>query len=93
MVFPILLTLAILIGTIFWLTHPNFGRQLYLSWKLPGPLALPLVGNAHLYFGVTSLTMVQTCSDLVANYGNVFRLWLFDYLVVVFSHPIEVEVV
>lgn len=44
------LLLGTLIATaLYMLKRPNILRIIYLAEKFPGPLALPIIGNAYLF--------------------------------------------
>jgi cytochrome P450 len=61
--------------------------------KLPGPSALPIIGN---YLQFTSNDLCKPLQEFVAiasAYGPVARLWFGPLLVVVLTHPDSIETV
>lgn len=66
-------------------------RKLYvLSWKLPGPLAIPILGNA-LCFLAKDEDLFDRCVEIVSQYPSPLRIWLGPKLSIMFSKPEQIE--
>lgn len=65
---------------------------LELAEKLPGPPALPLVGNAFEFFGSAD-TIFQKIYQKSFEYNEVIRLWIGPRLMVFLVDPRDVEVI
>lgn len=63
-----------------------------LGEKLPGPPALPIIGNAHELLGSPD-TIFQKFYEKSYEYKNVIRLWVGPKLVVFLTDPRDVEVI
>ncbi|XP_012269784.2 cytochrome P450 4C1-like [Athalia rosae] len=67
-------------------------KFLKLAAKLPGPPALPLIGNA-LYFACGSDEMLHRIVNLSKSYDTPGRFWLGPKLYVVITKPGDIEVI
>lgn len=68
-------------------------RHMYeLAEKIPGPPALPLVGNALEFIGGSD-TIFQNVYQKSFEYNEVIRLWIGPKLVVFLVDPRDVEVI
>ncbi|XP_063912043.1 cytochrome P450 4g15-like [Zophobas morio] len=75
---------VLLILLIKYLVHH---RNFYiLSWKLPGPLALPLIGNSLAFF-CNNEDIFQRAVNIISNYPSPMRFWLGHKLTIIFSEP------
>ncbi|XP_075228114.1 cytochrome P450 4C1-like [Lycorma delicatula] len=61
--------------------------------KIPGPPIWPIIGNAHLYFGLDTRQLIHRSMQLVEEYGSSFRLWLGPYLWLILTEPRHVEAI
>jgi hypothetical protein len=62
-----------------------------LGMKLPGPPALPIIGNC-LQFTINDLCkLLQECYELSCSYGPIARVWLGPILVVLLTDPDTIE--
>ena len=55
--------------------------------KLPGPPALPIIGNALQFSTNDSCKLLQELKDLTRSYGPIVRLWIGPVLVVLLGDP------
>lgn len=67
-------------------------RLIELGDKLPGPPALPIVGNALEFFGSPD-AIFQKIFEKSYEYEGVVRLWMGPKLVVFLTDPRDVEVI
>ncbi|XP_043472611.1 cytochrome P450 4g15-like [Leptopilina heterotoma] len=58
---------------------------------LPGPRIIPLLGNIHLFFRIKS-NFMNTVYEMYDSYPSVFRLWIFNFLLVVIYDPKTIKV-
>jgi cytochrome P450 family 4 len=55
--------------------------------KLPGPPALPIIGNCLLFTANDLCKLFQEFTDIARSYGPIARLWFGPVLVVVLTDP------
>jgi hypothetical protein len=68
-------------------------RYFELGMKLPGPPALPIIGNC-LQFATNDLCKVfQEFMEIARSYSPIARLWFGPVLVVVLTDPDSIECV
>jgi hypothetical protein len=80
--------IGLLLAFVYWWRRR---RYFQLGAKLPGPPALPILGNA-LYFTTTNSTKCfHEFIELTCNYGPVVRLWLGPMLMVLLTDADHVE--
>ncbi|XP_028033176.1 cytochrome P450 4g15-like [Bombyx mandarina] len=91
---PIFHTLLLAI-MIMWMLHrwQQSSRLFRLGNKLPGPMALPLVGNSLLILGKKAEDLVKYALDYSEKYGTVVRAWAGPKLVVFLTDANDVEVI
>ncbi|XP_037050456.1 probable cytochrome P450 313a4 isoform X1 [Bradysia coprophila] len=86
----ILATLCVLL----LLRHVWYRRKFYyLSWKIQGPLSLPLIGNSLTF--LDSSKVVNTTTDLMKQYKSTtpIRFWLAGHFILYFANPEDVETI
>jgi len=66
-------------------------RYLQLGMKLPGPLALPFIGNCHQFTTNDLCTLFQEFMEIARSYSPIARLWYGPVLVVVLTDPDKIE--
>lgn len=88
LVIPLMTIVVILAAVHFYLSQ---SRMMRMGKKLPGPAALPLVGNAHMIAGLTNHEIMNFALELGHMYGNVARAILGNSLVVFLTHPNDIE--
>lgn len=74
------------------LLHYAWNREFY-HLNLPGPVAWPFVGNAHMYLGRTKETSVNLFHALVSKWPTPLRFWLGPKCFVVINKPEDVQIV
>lgn len=67
-------------------------RLLEMAEKIPGPKALPIIGNA-LEFGTTPKGLLLNITRLAHQYGAIFRFWLLSDLYIALQDPDYVQAV
>lgn len=72
--------------------HYNIIHAFYLSLKIGGPPALPLVGNGLLFLSDSSVEILNKVIKILNEYGDYFRVWLGPELNVIISDPKDIEV-
>ncbi|KAI5702206.1 hypothetical protein M8J76_015493 [Diaphorina citri] len=74
--------LAVYICKYYW-TH----RKLFLyAWSIPGPLALPLLGNL-VNFRTWKTALFKDYLSFYLRYGGIYRIWAGHNLLVVITDP------
>lgn len=74
----------------WWITNR---RIAIMGNKIPGPKALPFIGNGHLFLFRSNDGIMAKAVELSNNYGNTVRGWLGTKLLVFLTHPADVEVI
>ncbi|BFG02549.1 cytochrome P450 4d1 [Drosophila madeirensis] len=62
-----------------------------LAELLPGPKPWPLLGDAHLFFGLSPAEACLMMGKLADKYGDTFKIRLGPCFSVMFFHPSDVE--
>ncbi|KAJ8711112.1 hypothetical protein PYW07_008354 [Mythimna separata] len=89
MYWPVYIIVGALIT--FWLLWRYKNRRMIeMAKKVPGPRALPLLGNALLFKGQPD-TFTKLIKNLMAEYGSVFKIWLGPDLNIVVSDPDDLK--
>jgi cytochrome P450 family 4 len=76
---------------ILWWMFRNDLRKIQLAWNIPGPKALPILGNGLELVNKTTIEFVQIIHGYIKNHGKFFRIWLGNELVVIFMEPKDVQ--
>lgn len=90
-----LIFLGVLLATFvvyFLRFHYKIIHAFYLSLKIGGPTALPLVGNGLLFLSDSSVEIFDKIIKILHEYGDFFRIWLGPELNVIISDPKDIEV-
>ncbi|KAJ8725140.1 hypothetical protein PYW07_016098 [Mythimna separata] len=61
--------------------------------KIPGPAAIPFVGNALIVLRKKPSELVQLALEYGEKFGNVVKVWLGSNLIVFLTDPNDVEVI
>ncbi|XP_039751858.1 cytochrome P450 4C1-like [Pararge aegeria] len=85
----ILVVITLLLSIWLQWIHKN-RRLLGMAKKIPGPPALPILGNA-LKFMVQPQEFIKIINDLLMEYGDVLRVWLGTELNIIVSNPEDVK--
>ncbi|XP_026491077.2 cytochrome P450 4g15-like [Vanessa tameamea] len=85
----------VLLATGLWLIYrwQQQSRLHTLGNKLPGPLPIPVFGNALLAFGKKPEELIIMALEYAEQYGTVVRGWLGTKLLIFLSDPDDVEVI
>ncbi|CAH2092169.1 unnamed protein product [Euphydryas editha] len=85
----------VLLATGLWLLYrwQQQSRIHRLGNKLPGPLPLPVFGNALLAIGKKPEELVTLALEYAEKYGTVVRGWLGTKLLIFLTDPNDVEVI
>ncbi|XP_046978516.1 cytochrome P450 4g15-like [Vanessa cardui] len=85
----------VLLATGLWLLYrwQQQSRLHKLGNKLPGPLPVPVFGNALLAFGKKPEELITMALEYADQYGTVVRGWLGTKLLIFLSDPDDVEVI
>ncbi|CAK1551938.1 unnamed protein product [Leptosia nina] len=85
----------VLLATGLWLLYrwQQQSRLHKLGNKLPGPMPLPVFGNALLAFGKKPEELVRYALGYAEMYGSVVRGWLGSKLLIFLTDPDDVEVI
>lgn len=89
--------ILLLLGTVILLLiihHYWTNRELYkLSIKMPGPFALPLIGNAYNTLGVSNEQIYDYLQYLNNSFEKPMRFWLGPKLFVFVSAPDDMQAI
>ncbi|XP_077287754.1 uncharacterized protein LOC143912344 [Arctopsyche grandis] len=79
---------------VFLFVFPIFYKRKMRKYgnKIPGPLALPYIGNAHLVMG-DSADFFKTINRFWKEYGTRFRAFIGSQLFLLLSDPKDVEII
>ena len=66
-------------------------RYFQLGMKLPGPPALPIIGNCLQFTSKDLCKLFQESKEFARSYGPIARLWLGPVLLVVLTDPDSIE--
>nr|AVL92841.1 CYP450 [Locusta migratoria] len=90
--YPFLIVTAILTIIHYWQQNTRYVK---LGNKLPGPPALPFIGNLHYLFGVrNSHEVMKRAVELSHDYPPVVRGWIGSWFLVVFLwDPRDIEII
>ncbi|KAJ2950505.1 hypothetical protein O0L34_g8749 [Tuta absoluta] len=85
----------VILASGLWLFHrwQQKSRLYVLGNKIPGPMALPIFGNALLAIGKRPDQLVELGLQYAEKYGNVIRGWLGTKLVIFLTDADDVEVI
>ncbi|XP_038213526.1 cytochrome P450 4g15-like [Zerene cesonia] len=85
----------VLLATGLWLLYrwQQQSRLHKLGNKLPGPMAIPVFGNALIALGKKPEELVRYALQYAEIYGTVVRGWFGSKLIVFLSDPDDVEVI
>lgn len=87
----------VLLGTVcvLWYVHHLWtNRELYkLSMKMPGPVMLPIIGNAYATLNVTHEQIFDYLKYLSQGFPNPMRFWLGPKLFIFITQPDDMQVV
>ncbi|EDW27550.1 GL20342 [Drosophila persimilis] len=83
---------VLVLGLFSWLPFCRRRRRISeLAELLPGPKPWPLLGDAHLFFGLSPAEACLMMGQLAEKYGDTFKLRLGPCFSVMFFHPSDVE--
>ncbi|PSN47290.1 hypothetical protein C0J52_15700 [Blattella germanica] len=69
-------------------------RRIYeLASKFPGPIALPIVGNAHYLMWKDLVGKLKTLDSLNKEFGSLFRFWNWQQLEVFTTDPAVAKII
>ncbi|XP_037052055.1 cytochrome P450 4d1-like [Bradysia coprophila] len=87
------LIILILIGLlILFLSQINY-RKIYLSFKIPGPIPLPFIGNALYFFNKSPEEIFEVAVKLTEDYGDNVSLWIGTNFGALLSNPEHIKVI
>ncbi|KAL0839732.1 hypothetical protein ABMA28_016375 [Loxostege sticticalis] len=87
-------TLILLTSGLVLLYRKQQKSKLYrLGNKIPGPIAIPIFGNALLALGKKPSELVKVGLEYAEKYGDVVRGWLGTKLVIFLNDAVDVEVI
>ncbi|XP_045523199.1 cytochrome P450 4g15-like isoform X2 [Pieris brassicae] len=83
--------LSVVLIIVYWLLwRCRNKRMLMLAAQLPGPTALPILGNA-LMFMTKPEEQLKKIATLLEKYGDYIRFWLGPDLVIVIKDPNDIR--
>ncbi|XP_047999130.1 LOW QUALITY PROTEIN: cytochrome P450 4g15-like [Leguminivora glycinivorella] len=84
------LVLATLLLWVIWRVRNR--RLLALAARVPGPPALPLLGNALIFMAKPN-EQLKLLADMLSKYGEYVRFWLGPELNIVVSNPEDIKLI
>ena len=85
---------TIIIGLLLvWTYCSKWRRYFQLGMKLPGPPALPIIGNCHQFTSNDLCKLFQEIKEFPRSYGPIGRVWLGPVLVVAITDPDNIDTV
>ncbi|KAL4714434.1 hypothetical protein ACJJTC_017729 [Scirpophaga incertulas] len=85
--------LLVLISLLYVYRRQRYSRMYKLGNKIPGPIALPFLGNVLSTLGVGNTDIVKICMYYSDKYGTVIRGWLGPKLFIFLSDATDIEVI
>jgi len=83
---------AFFIGILLVLAYRSKWRRYFqLGMKLPGPPALPIIGNCLQFTSKDLCKLYQELKEFVSSCGPITRLWFGPVLIVVLTDPDDFE--
>ena len=83
---------AFFIGLLLVLAYCSRWRRYFqLGMKLPGPPALPIIGNCLQFTTNDLCKLFQEVKEFASSYGPITRLWIGPELIVVLTDPDDIE--
>ncbi|XP_032512223.1 cytochrome P450 4g15-like [Danaus plexippus] len=85
----------VILATSLWLLYrwQQQTKMYKLGNKIPGPMALPIFGNALLAVNKKPEQLLSIALEYYAYYGSVVRGWLGNNLIIFLADPNDVEVI
>ncbi|XP_037934972.1 cytochrome P450 4g1-like [Teleopsis dalmanni] len=74
----------------YW--HRNT-REYKMTKNIPTPPELPLVGNAHLVYGLSNAEIMKRGIVYINKYGETLRAWLGNVLLILLTNPADIEII
>lgn len=71
----------------------NFHESYMKAIKLPGPRALPIIGNTLMFLGKSPPNLLKTLEGLSKKYGTVVRIMVGPQVQVLMTDPKDLEVI
>ena len=85
---------AFFIGLLLILAYCSRWRRYFqLGMKLPGPPALPIIGNCLQFTTNDLCKLFQELNEFASSYGPIARLWIGPVLIVALTDPDDIETV
>ncbi|CAG9836960.1 unnamed protein product [Diabrotica balteata] len=67
-------------------------RKLYIySWKIHGPFALPIIGAAHHFIGLSSTDFLKKAELIQKRYKKIVKVWIGHKLHFIIKEPKYIE--
>ena len=80
------------IGLLLVLAYGSRWRRYFeLGMKLPGPTALPIIGNSLQFTSNDLCKLFQELKEFASSYGPIARLWIGPVLLVALTDPDNIE--
>lgn len=84
--------IAAVVAILVWY-FKNFHESYMAALKLPGPRALPIIGNALMFLGKSPPDLLKTLEGLSKKYGPIVRIMVGPQVQVLLTDPNDLEVV
>ncbi|XP_075227615.1 cytochrome P450 4C1-like isoform X3 [Lycorma delicatula] len=85
--------MILLITSLAWHSWRIIRIERIIKNKIPGPPIWPIIGNAHLFFGLDAHKIIQKSQHLIEEYGGSFRLWIGPFLWINLAEPRHLEAI
>ncbi|RZF41239.1 hypothetical protein LSTR_LSTR010467 [Laodelphax striatellus] len=86
------LIMFVAVGFVTWYMR-RMQRISAMISKIPGPPTLPIIGNAHSFFGLDMEGYNNIQLELMNKYGATVRVWLGPFLWVNLAEPRHIEAI
>lgn len=86
-----LISFTTLLSVYYWWQQTR--RYYKMGNGIPGPAALPFIGNAHSFLGKSNNQILETALRLGKPNDNISRAWFGSKLMVFLSHPDDIEII
>lgn len=78
---------------LFILYCKKYHDKSVLATKLPGPITVPLLGNAILFAGLNPPQLLKKLEDIVKEYGTVIRIMIGHQVQIMLTDPKDAEII
>uniref|UniRef100_A0A1B0CT03 Cytochrome n=1 Tax=Lutzomyia longipalpis TaxID=7200 RepID=A0A1B0CT03_LUTLO len=90
----LLLLLIFLLFCVIFLQHLWLKREVYwLSWQMPGPFLVPLIGHLQTVRGISHGGVINLFKYMMKNYKSPLRWWIGTKMFVIVKKPEDMQII